>query len=270
MASKLPKAKLNYYNFYLIFYKSLYFYKSKQQYIMKFKKTLIKWYQDLIHVIFPDLCLSCNREPKTADAWFCITCIHQMPYTDHFELKDNEVLKHFKGRIKLAHGAAILRFKEGSIVQNILHQLKYKQRKEIGEVFGKIAAEKLKNSQLFPQPDIIIPVPIHKNKLKKRGYNQSSIFGKSLGDCCNIEFQETILIKNKETESQTGKSRTDRVSNVRDGFTMVYPEKIKLKNVLIVDDVITTGATLEAVCQMVWLAQPASVSVLSIAAAQNS
>jgi ComF family protein len=235
---------------------------------MKFKKLLFAWYKDLVHVLFPDLCLSCNKEPKTAEAYFCVSCLHQMPYTDHFEVLENEVVKHFKGRVKLAHGAAILRFKEGSIVQNILHQLKYKERKEIGEVFGKIGAEKLTNSQLFRMPDIIIPVPIHKNKQRKRGYNQSSIFGKSLGNSCNVMFREDIIVKTKETESQTGKSRTDRVSNVKNGFDVLYPNSLKSRNVLIVDDVITTGATLEAVIQLVWQCQPESVSVLSIAAAE--
>jgi competence protein ComFC len=235
---------------------------------IKLKKLLNIWYRDLVHVLFPDLCLSCNKEPKTADAWFCVTCIHQMPYTDHFEIGDNNVVKHFKGRVKIAHGAAILRFKDGSIVQNMLHQLKYKDRKEISEVFGKIGAEKLRKCKLFPTPDIIIPVPIHRNKQKKRGYNQSSIFGKSIGNYCNIAFSEETIVKMKETESQTGKSRTERVSNVRDGFNIKDPESLKFRNVLIVDDVITTGATLEAVIQLVWQCQPTSVSVLSIAATE--
>lgn len=235
---------------------------------MKFKKLLFTWYKDLVHVLFPDLCLSCNKEPKTANAWFCVACIHQMPYTDHFDIGDNDVVKHFKGRVKITHGAAILRFKEGSIVQNMLHQLKYKERKEIGEVFGKIGAEKLENCKFFPVPDIIIPVPIHKNKQKKRGYNQSSIFGKSIGDYCNIPFIENAIVKLKETESQTGKSRTERVSNVKDGFNIMQPDSIKLRHVLIVDDVITTGATLEAIIQLVWQCNPASVSVLSIASAE--
>jgi ComF family protein len=235
---------------------------------MKFKKLFQLWYRDLTHVLFPDLCLSCNKEPKTSKSWFCVSCLHQMPYSDHFEIANNEVVKHFKGRVKLRHGAAILRFKEGSIVQNMLHQFKYRGRKEIGEVFGKIAADKLTNSTLFVSPDVIIPVPIHKNKIKKRGYNQSSIFGKSLAENCSATFREDVIIKTKENESQTGTSRTERVSNVKDGFVIINPESLKLKNVLIVDDVITTGATLEAVIQLVWHCHPASVSVLSIAAAE--
>lgn len=235
---------------------------------MNIKKVLSTWYKDLVHVLFPDLCLACNKEPKTADAWFCVACIHQMPYTDHFEIADNNVVKHFKGRVKLGHGAAILRFKEGGIAQNMLHQLKYKERKEIGEVFGKIGSEKFANCKYFPTPDIIIPVPIHKNKQLRRGYNQSSIFGKSLGECCNITFSENIILKTKNNESQTGKSRTERVNNVKDGFAVKQPESLKYKNVLIVDDVITTGATLEAIIQLVWQCEPSTVSVLSIAAAE--
>lgn len=207
--------------------------------------------------------------PKAKSASFCAECLHNMPYTDHFMIKDNVVTNHFKGRIALEHGAAILKFREGSIVQNMLHQLKYKGRREVGEVMGKIGGDKLLDSPLFVTPDVIIPVPIHPRKVIKRGYNQSSIFGQSIGQALKVNFRDDIIIKTKESDSQTGKSRTDRVANVADVFEVKDQKMLAGKHVLIVDDVVTTGATLEACCMMAKDAGAARISILCIAAAES-
>jgi ComF family protein len=223
---------------------------------------------DLFHTLFPDLCLACNKLPKSKGASFCVECIHSMPYTDHFFIKENTVTNHFKGRVKLYHGAAILQFREGSIVQNMLHQLKYKGRREIGEVMGKIAGEKMLNSPLYIRPDIIIPVPVHIKKVKKRGYNQSTIFGLALAECLGLSFRDDILVKSVETASQTGKSRTERVNNVSDVFEIKDNTAFTAKHVLIVDDVITTGATLEACCMSAISGGARQISILCIAAVE--
>lgn len=222
---------------------------------------------DLIHVLFPDLCLACSSLPKTRDASFCVDCLHAMPYTDHFLLKENDVTKHFRGRVSILHGAALLRFREGGIVQEMLHHLKYKKRKEIGEVLGEIAGKKLLDSTIFSLPDIIIPVPVHPKKVRRRGYNQSTIFGKAVGAVIKVALADDILIKDTETTSQTGKSRTERVVNVSEVFVLKKPEEISGRHVLIVDDVITTGATLEACCLKLKEGGAKSISVLSIAVA---
>lgn len=223
--------------------------------------------RDLIHVLFPDLCLACNKLPKTRDAAFCVECLHVMPYTDHFILKENEVTKHFRGRVNILHGAALLRFREGSIVQVMLHNLKYKKRKEIGEVLGEIAGKKLLDSPIFSVPDIIIPVPVHPKKVRRRGYNQSTIFGKAVSAAIHVALADDILIKETETTSQTGKSRTERVENVSEVFVLRKPEEISGRNVLVVDDVVTTGATLEACCLKLKDGGAKSISILSIAVA---
>jgi ComF family protein len=228
-------------------------------------KTLL---YDLFHTIFPDLCLACDRLPKTKHASFCVDCLHKMPYTDHFYIKENKLTNHFKGRVKLHHGAAILSFREGSMVQNMLHKLKYRGRKEVGEIMGKIGAGRLLKSSLYEKPDIIIPIPIHIKKVKKRGYNQSTIFGKSVGMSLDIPFRDDIIVKSIETESQTGKSRTDRVKNVSDVFTIADEKVLIGSHVLIVDDVVTTGATLEACCLKAREAGATKISILCIAIAE--
>jgi ComF family protein len=224
--------------------------------------------QDLFHTMFPDLCLACDRLPKAKTASFCVECLQKMPYTDHFKIGENQVTKHFKGRIKLHHGAAILRFREGNIVQKMLHKLKYKGRREIGEVLGQIGAERLLNSSYFDKPDIIIPVPVHIKKVKRRGYNQSTIFGKSISLALDIPFSDDIIIKSLESESQTGKSRTDRIANVSEVFSLRYSHALQGMHVLIVDDVVTTGATLEACCLKAIEAGATTISILCIAATE--
>lgn len=223
--------------------------------------------QDMFHTLFPDICLACDTQPKTRHADFCIECLHKMPYTDHFVISENEVTKHFKGRVNLHHGAALLRFREGGIVQNMLHKLKYKKRKEIGQIFGEIAGQKFIASPLFLKPDLIIPVPIHPSKKKRRGYNQSSIFGHVLGKSLGVECRDDIIIKIKHSESQTGKSRTQRIDNVEEVFQLLKPDVVKMRHILIVDDVVTTGATIEACCLKLIDAQVGMISVVTIAAA---
>jgi ComF family protein len=224
--------------------------------------------RDIFHTLFPDLCLGCTKEPKAQKAAFCINCLHNMPYTDHFTNKENDVTKHFKGRISLFHGAALLGFREGSIVKNMLHSFKYKKRKEIGEILGEIAGKKFMESSIFIIPDMIIPVPVHPKKVKTRGYNQSAVFGLAIGKVIGVKLRDDIIIKEKWSESQTGKSRTARVKNVNEVFVLKQPELVFGKHILLVDDVVTTGATLEACCLKLKEGNVGKISVLSIAAAK--
>ncbi len=223
---------------------------------------------DMFYTIFPDLCIACINQPKTRNGSFCVNCLHQMPYTDHFIIKDNTVTKHFKGRVPLVHGAALLSFRNQGNIRNMLHGLKYKGRRETGNILGEIAGEKLLASILFGRPDIIIPIPIHDKKKLIRGYNQSSVFGQGVSTTSGIKMYEKTLIKYTETSSQTGKSRTDRVKNVSSTFEIKSPEVIIGKHVLVVDDVVTTGATLEACCLLLLKAGAIKISILTIAAAE--
>ncbi len=223
---------------------------------------------DLFYTIFPDLCIACIHQPKTRNSSFCVVCLHQMPFTDHFILKDNTVTQHFKGRIPLVHGAALLSFRNQGNIRNMLHGLKYKGKREIGTILGEIAGEKLSSSILFEKPDIIIPIPIHNKKKLLRGYNQSSVFGQGVSTTSGIKMSENSLIKYTETASQTGKSRTDRVKNVSATFEIKSPDVIVGKHVLVVDDVVTTGATLEACCLLLLKAGAKKLSILTISAAE--
>lgn len=234
----------------------------------KIRSKIYELINDMFYTIFPDLCIACHKISKTRNSYFCINCIHNMPYTDHFKIGENTVTKHFKGRIPLTHGAALLSFRNQSNVKNMLHGLKYKGKKETGQILGEIAGQKLAESSLFEKPDLIIPVPIHYKKKLLRGYNQSGIFGQGVSNSSGIKMTESHLIKYTETASQTGMARTDRVKNVSTTFQINKPEELVGKHILVVDDVVTTGATLEACCLLLLKAGVKKISILTIAAAE--
>ncbi len=235
---------------------------ANNRYIVSIKAM----FKDIADVIFLDLCLACNSQHRTHGSLFCTNCLAAFPFTDHFDIKQNPVTQHLAGRVAIEHGAALLTFSKEGIVQRIIHQLKYQGRHEVGAALGKMAAIRYQQSNIFNLPDIIIPVPIHPKKMKVRGYNQSAIFGISIGQYLGLECNDEILIKIKETASQTGKSRTERVVNVANGFTLTKPNMVENKHVLVVDDVITTGATLEACCHCIYDAGASKISVLCMAA----
>lgn len=232
------------------------------------RKTIFGWYKDMFYVIFPNLCIACDTQSKTKNSSFCVDCLYKMPYTDHFTQKNNKVVQHFWGRIPLDHGGALLTLRDESMVSHMMHKLKYKSTPEIGHILGQIAGDRWGHQTLFKKPDIIIPVPLTIKKKAKRGYNQSEKFGSGLSEKIGVYCSDNIILKIKETPSQTGKSRTDRVSNVKDSFEIKSPEKIRGKHVLVVDDVVTTGATLEACCLALLQAGASKISILTIAAAE--
>lgn len=232
-------------------------------------KNITSTWKDILHTIFPNICLACQKLPKARDAQFCVECLHQMPYTDHFFIPVNEVMIHLKGRAKIHHGAALLRFREGGIVQQMLHQLKYRHKREVGEVLGDIAGNRFLESSLFILPDVIIPVPIHAKKKLVRRYNQCTVFGEALGKVIGVRCDETILVKHTQTASQTGKSRSERIQNVANSFSINKSQEISGRHILLVDDVVTTGATLEACCMILENHKPKSISILTMAAAES-
>lgn len=167
--------------------------------------------------------------------------------TDHFEIKENDLVYRLTGRMDIGHGAALYNFIKSGRVQNAVHSLKYRDRPDIGVAFGEIFGKRMLASPLFEKVDFIIPIPLHyKKKQKERGYNQSEQFAKGISAITGTRVNTSVLIKHKEIESQTDKGRADRFKNVLDSFSLVKPEKLEGRSILLVDDVMTTGATLEA------------------------
>jgi len=197
----------------------------------------------------------------------CLNCLYHLPQT-HFETdRDNPMEKHFWGRINLNRATALYLFQKGSKVQHLIHQLKYKGRTEIGVRLGKISGRKLMDSNEFSNVSIIIPVPLHPARERARGYNQSDFFAKGISEEMQIPWSRKILYRSVFRQSQTRKSRFERWKNVENIFQLSDKAEIANKHILLVDDVMTTGSTIESCVKALQQADNVKVSVVTIASA---
>lgn len=198
----------------------------------------------------------------------CTDCHYNLPLT-HFHLQPaNIVAQQFWGKIKLEGAYSLYYFAKGGKVQNLMHHFKYKGAHRIGNLLGNIAGEQLSKNDLFNTVSFIIPVPLHKNRLKQRGYNQSTCFAEGLAQKLNAAVEDNNLVRLKATETQTHRSRFARFENMQEVFTVKHPEKLMNRHVLLVDDIITTGSTLEA-CGIQLLQIPGlKLSIATIAYAE--
>lgn len=222
---------------------------------------------DFLSVISPLPCLACAQEVRMPDSSLCLSCAVGLPFTDHFDHRQNLSFQRLNGRVEVDHVAAILYFTRSSVVQEMLHRFKYQGHEEVGQYFGWLGACLWQDAQ-WPKPDVVLPVPIHRKKMRRRGYNQSAVFGCAFSKKMQVSFDNQTLVKRQASESQTGKGREERVQNVRSVFEILHPQHITGKKVLLVDDVITTGATLESCILEITRFQPAGISVLLLAAAR--
>ncbi len=201
--------------------------------------------KSIIKNLFPETCAGCNNR-LSHENLLCTDCMYSLPITDHHKIANNRFTNHFLGRVKIEKGAAYINFRKEGVVQELLHKLKYRGKFFIGVFLGKMAAEIVEDVDYFNDIDIIIPVPLHKVKESIRGYNQCEAFAKGLSEYSNIPYRVDILLKIKNTSSQTKKSRIERIENVEKSFFVTPDIDLNEKHILLVDDVVTTGATLEA------------------------
>jgi ComF family protein len=199
----------------------------------------------------------------------CTFCSYHLPKTNFHEDNANPIAKIFWGRAPIYSASAYYNFGKGGKVQHLVHQLKYRGQKNIGVAIGKFYGYDLRKSEAFNTVDTIIPVPLHPQKLKKRGYNQSEFFAAGLAQTMNTETDFTSLFRAFESETQTKKSRFNRWKNVETIFRLKEDHNLKGKHLLLVDDVITTGATLEACAQTLLQIPDVKVSIATIAYANN-
>ena len=220
---------------------------------------------DFLSLIFPKVCAACGKSLFKTEESICTYCLYHLPKTNFHLYGDNPVVKLFWGRTGIHSASSLYSFSKGSKVQHLIHQLKYRGKKEIGNTLGKHYGKELKMSPLFSTANVVIPVPLHIQKLKKRGYNQSETFAQGIAEAMNAESSSEILIRTFSSETQTKKSRFARWKNVEEIFKVTAPEKLEGKHVLLVDDVITTGSTLEACANKILEVPNVKVSVATIA-----
>jgi ComF family protein len=223
---------------------------------------------DIASLIYPRVCVACTGSLFKHEQHICNKCYIILPKTDYHLQKDNPLHKVFYGRADVTLASSFLFFQKKGMVQKMLHALKYKGKPEVAQLLGKWYAQDLKQSNVPYSFDYIIPVPLHKKRQQKRGYNQSQYFAKGLSEVLDIPVITHVLIKNYFTETQTHKTRAERAENILQSFSIEHAEMIDNKNILLVDDVITTGATLEACIIQLQKCANVKVSVASIAYAQ--
>lgn len=222
---------------------------------------------NILSSFFPAICYACSVKLKHQEKLICTKCLHKMPYTEFHSQKENPVLQTFYGRVHIANATALLHYKKNSMVQQLIHQLKYKGKQEIGTLLGNMLGERLKTELDFKTIDYIIPVPLHKKRLRKRGYNQVTTFGKQLATHLNAEYVDRILVKVQNIKTQAFKKRAARWMTAQHSFEITDTTTLAGKHILLVDDIITTGATLEA-CALALQKIPnikISVATMSIA-----
>lgn len=208
--------------------------------------ALKRYTEDLINLLFPELCNGCGKLLYHGEKDICTKCLYDLPYTDFHLYKENPVAKQLWGRLPINAAMAMLYFKKGTKVQNLMHSLKYNSKTDVGITLGELMAKRLKESEFYQNIDVIIPVPLHQKKLRLRGYNQSEYIATGLAQELDIPFSSKNLLRKKSTESQTKKARYTRFENMQDVFEIKNVNELKDKHVLLIDDVVTTGATLEA------------------------
>ncbi len=227
----------------------------------------MKYLSDFISLIFPRICAACGNSLWKSEDVLCGSCEYHLPKTNYHHAFENPVTRLFWGRVDILTGAAFLYFNKGSKVQRMVHQLKYKGRKDIGIFLGELYGLELKYSPHFNSADIIVPVPLHKKKYMKRGFNQSEQIAIGLSSAMNIPVNRHLLSRIKSTETQTRKSRFSRYQNVKEIFSTETPQNWSGKHLMLVDDVVTTGATLESCIRALKVIPGVRVSVVCIAAA---
>ena len=202
-------------------------------------------FSDLINLIYPDVCIVCEDKLVKNERLFCTLCLADIPRTNFHLYVDNPVSRIFWGRCKIESATSFFYFKKGSKYRSLLHKLKYKGRNDIGIELGKMFGNDLINS-LYNNIDVIIPVPLHPAKLKIRGYNQSEQIANGIGKRMNVPVINNALKRVVNTNTQTKQARFDRWLNVEDIFKYNISSNLLNKNILLVDDIITTGSTVEA------------------------
>ena len=222
-------------------------------------------FKSAVHLAYPHNCSGCGSDLLDEDNLLCLSCIHNLPHTGFAGLAGNPVEKYFWGRIPLQAAYSQFYFSKEFLVQHLIHQLKYKGNTKIGFYLGEIMGNTLLTSGRFSNIDALVPLPLYADKEHKRGYNQAAVICNGMSSVMNIPVYDKYVIRQHATETQTRKHRTERWENVKDSFKVIKAAELSGKHLLLVDDVVTTGATLEACGAVLLQTSNVTLSVATLA-----
>jgi ComF family protein len=226
-------------------------------------------FTDAMHLFFPHNCLGCGSDVLSQKSILCLRCISHLPYTGFETITNNPVENIFRGRSNLKAAASTFYFNKGHLVQQFIHQLKYKSNFEVGEYMGALMGKTLLQSGRFSNIDYLVPLPLSNEKEFKRGFNQSEIICNGMSAAMQVPVHSKNIIRHRYTDTQTKKHRAERWKNVEGSFAVKKPAVLHGKHVLLVDDVITTGASLEACIQSMQHIPGITISLATLATASK-
>ena len=224
---------------------------------------------DFLGLFYPELCLSCRKQLVRGEDFLCTECLIAIARTDFHLRRDNSLEQAFWGRCNIERAAAFSVYNRGSRVRTLIHMMKYRGRKDLGISLGKLYGSYLKESTFMSDIDFMVPVPLHPSRLRSRGYNQSEFIASGLSEATGVPVLTDILKRVAKASSQTKSGRYERWENVGGVFAVSKPGRISGRHILVVDDVITTGSTMEACVNALHDSAAVRVSVIALAAAQK-
>ena len=235
-------------------------------YLFAFDMIKLKeFFSDFISLFYPHCCVGCGKALVKGEEYLCLSCLFEMPYAGISEHKWNFLEERLSGRIRLQYATTYLYFEKDGITQQILHELKYRGNLELGMKFGRMFGKELMKGR-FKSVDVLVPVPLHPNKLKIRGYNQSEVICRGMAEVMKIPVMNNLIERIVENSTQTKKGAEERWENVQGIFRLKNEELVKGMHLLLVDDVLTTGATLEAMAMPFKYLSEITISIAALAA----
>jgi ComF family protein len=228
-------------------------------------KTITTYINHFTHIFFPHVCEGCGSDILDTSSFLCVKCFYQLPETGFINTANNKVEKIFYGRLIVEEAASAYYFTKGSLMQRLLIQLKYRNNKELAFYLGTLIGNQILQTTRFKTIDLIIPVPLNKERQKKRGYNQSAEIAKGIASIISIPVFENALARNIFTETQTHKNRINRWQTMQHIFSTIKPDDLINKHILLIDDVLTTGATIEGCGNEILSVPGTKLSIITLA-----